>query len=81
MMGHPAGAARRHALNARTVLARKGSLRRAEDGAPLRAPLRSGRKKDDDGRLRRDDTPIARICVTQIFLQNLTHTTLDRTLP
>jgi hypothetical protein len=37
------------------VLARKGSLRRAEDGAPLPAPRRSGQKKGDDGRLRRDD--------------------------
>jgi hypothetical protein len=37
------------------VLARKGSLRRAEDGAPLArsAPFRP--KKGDDGRLRRDD--------------------------
>ena len=31
------------AVNARTVLARKGSLRRAKNRAPLRAPRRSGR--------------------------------------
>jgi hypothetical protein len=45
------------AQSARTVLARKGSLRRAEDGAPLRTPLRSGLKEDDDGRLRRMTLP------------------------
>lgn len=53
------------------MLARKGSLRRAEDGAPLRAPLRSGLKEDDDGRLRRDDTPIPGICVTRISFAEL----------
>jgi hypothetical protein len=41
-MVYPAEAARQICLCATTVLARKGPLRRAEDGAPLRdcAPLR-----------------------------------------
>jgi hypothetical protein len=36
------------------VLARKVSLRGAEDGATLRAPRRSGLEAYDDWRLRRD---------------------------
>jgi len=37
--GPPVGSA----VNARTVLARKGSLAPRRNGAPLRAPRRSGR--------------------------------------
>ena len=38
-------ARRQRVASARTVLARKGSLRRAENGAPLPAPRRSGQAK------------------------------------
>jgi len=57
------------------VLARKGSLRRAEDGAPLTrsAPFRP--KKGDDGRLRRDDFDVYCGQLIQSKLQNLTNTT------
>ena len=48
-MNHPAGTARHCAFDARTVLACKGSLRRAEDGAPLHAPRRSGLRKATTG--------------------------------
>lgn len=48
-MNRPRRAARRCAFDARTVLTRKDSLRRAEDGAPLRAPRRSGLRKATTG--------------------------------
>jgi hypothetical protein len=48
-MNHPTGAARRCAFDTRTVLAGKGSLRRAEDGAPLPAARRSGLRNATTG--------------------------------
>jgi len=43
MAAHPTCAARRLGVNARTVLARKGTLTPRRSGAPLRAPRRSGK--------------------------------------
>ena len=68
-------AARRMSLNARTVLAVKGSLRRAKSRRALAgsAPFRPEAFRD--GRLRRDHFTVY---LAQIILQNLTHTTLPR---
>ena len=61
-------------LNARTVLAIKGSLRRAKSRRALAgsAPFRPEAFRD--GRLRREHFTVY---LAQITLQNLTHTTSD----
>jgi hypothetical protein len=56
----------------------KGSLRRAQSGAPLRAPRRSGEKKGDDGRLRRDDNLHCVVWVTQVFAELDRHNSAGR---
>lgn len=65
----------------RTVLADKGSLRRAKISAPLPAPRRSDWKHRRDGRLRREHNQPAvdkiGLADPKNILQNLTNTTYD----
>ena len=74
-MGHPTKAAVVAPSMPERCSRARVRFRRAEDGAPLTrsAPFRP--KKDDDGRLRRDDFDACCGQLIQSKLQNLTNTT------